>query len=58
MEVYNSIRRFYCLKNFDEDNIIVDNEDAFRVLSEFYRIALPHIKEIILVEVLAMIKLN
>jgi hypothetical protein len=44
MAVYNSIRRFYSLKNFDEDDIVVDNEDAFRVLTEFYRIAQPHIK--------------
>lgn len=33
MEVYNSIRRFSCLKNFDEDNIVVDNEDVFKVMS-------------------------
>ena len=56
--MYNSIRRFYCLKNFDEDNIVVDNEDAFKVLNEFYRIVLPQLKEIILVEILAMIKLS
>lgn len=58
LDIYQSIKRFYSSTPCNEDELLIDNEDAFRVLLEFYRITLPNLREIALVELLSLAKFS